>query len=213
MMRPRGNFGPRKRPDPRRPSLPPSPAATASSSAAEERLGRFLAFVLRHHPEKLGLTLDNQGAADMELLAKALQKRSSFKDATRKQIERMATSTTSAHRFEVLGDRIRARYGHSLPQAIELEPAAPPPVLYFSTTREDATTISKAGLQRGQRQRVHLSTTLAAARIVGIRRTPTPILLKVDTVRASGAGVKFYKGGPAVWLSDDIPADCISSAE
>ncbi len=201
----RGNFGPRKRPDARSRSVPKAPS--------EERLGRFLAFVLRHHPEKLALELDAQGAADIDALVLALQTRSSFKDATRKVIERLATAETSGHRFEILGTRIRARYGHSLPQPVEYGATTPPPVLFYGTTEENARLVLKQGLKQVQQRRGHLSTDAKAARTVGLRRTPSPVILKVDASRAAKAGIRFYAAGPVVWLSDEIPPDYITRAE
>ena len=199
------NSGPRKRPDPRRQAGPvPAP---------DERLGRFLAYVLRHHPEKIALELDQKGSADIDALVGALLKRSSFQNASRTAIERLAASAVSGDRFEVIGNRIRARYGHSLPQPVEYEAAPPPPVLFHATTEAAARIILKDGLKGDLRRRVHLSTDAAAARTVGLRRTPIPVILRVDTARAAKAGVRFYPGGPTVWLSDNIAPDCISRGE
>jgi len=204
-MSSRGHIGPRKRPESR--SKPP-----AAPAPVDERLGRFLVFVLRHHPEKIGLKLDEKGSVDIDTLVRALQKRTSFKDASRGGIERLVASTVSGNRFEITGGRLRAMYGHSLPQPVVYEPATPPTSLFYSTTEDDAGACLKSGLKGTQTRRVHLSTDAAAAKTVGLRRTAEPVILKVDAARAAAAGVQFYLGGPAVWLSDDIPADCISRA-
>jgi putative RNA 2'-phosphotransferase len=201
-MQPGGNLGPRKRPQPR--------IQAAAARSGDERLGRFLAFVLRHHPEKLRLTLDERASADIETVAKALNKRPGFEAVTRKQIERFVESAISAHRFEINGNRIRARYGHSLPQPIVYEQAEPPAVLFYGTIAENAQVSLKEGLKIIKKRLVHLSTDITSARQVGLRRTPQPVILKVDTVKAAKAGVVFYKAGPAVWLSDAIPPACIS---
>ena len=38
-----------------------------------DKIGKYLCFILRHHPEKIGITLDEHGWADVdELLAGAL---------------------------------------------------------------------------------------------------------------------------------------------
>jgi putative RNA 2'-phosphotransferase len=201
----RGNIGPRKRPEPRA-------TPNAKTMSYDDRLGRFLVFVLRHHPEKIGLKLDEKGFIDIDTLVRALQKRTSFKDATRKGIERLAASTSSGNRFEIAGSTIRARYGHSLPQSVVYEPSTPPAILYYGTTDELAKTILKDGLKGTQTKRVHLSSDVASAKSVGQRRTPNPVIIKVDTALAAKAGVLFYAGGPSVWLSDDIPTNCLSLA-
>jgi putative RNA 2'-phosphotransferase len=181
--------------------------------SGEERLSRFLAFVLRHHPEEIGLELDERGAADFDALVEAVQSRPGFERVTREQIERLVTSGPGAARFTIEDGRIRARYGHSLEQPIQYDPADPPPMLFHGTTPEAAEQVLVDGLKPGQRQRVHLSVDTPAARQVGRRRCPDPVILQVDTECASKAGVQFYRGGPAVWLSDAIPPECITRAE
>jgi putative RNA 2'-phosphotransferase len=178
----------------------------------EERLSRFLAFVLRHHPEEIGLVLDEHGAVDIDTLLEQVRTRPGCKDVTREKIERLATGE-AATRFEIRDNRIRARYGHSLPQPIQYEPASPPQALFHGSPPEAADQILKEGLKAMGRQRVHLSVDTPAAREVGRRRCPNPVVLRIDTGRAAAAGVRFYHGGPAVWLSDDIPPDCITRVE
>jgi len=193
----RGGQGPRR-------GRPPS---------GEERLSRFLAFVLRHHPEEIGLELDERGACDLEALLEGLRRRPGFERVGREQIEHLAASGPGAVRFAIEEGRIRARYGHSLAQPIRYEAAEPPALLFHGTTPETAEQVLAEGLTAGQRQRVHLSADTPAAREVGRRRCPQPIVLQVDTECAAKAGVRFYLGGPAVWLADDIPPECITRAE
>ncbi|MFO8012177.1 MAG: RNA 2'-phosphotransferase [Phycisphaerae bacterium] len=194
----RGGRGPRRRD--RRPS-------------GDERLSRFLAFVLRHHPEEIGLELDERGACDLEALLEGIRSRPGFERVTREQVERLVTSGPGAARFTIEDGRIRARYGHSLEQPVQYEAADPPEILFHGTTPEAAEQVLAEGLTAGQRQRVHLSVDTPAAREVGRRRCPDPVILQVDTECARKAGVRFYRGGPAVWLSDDIPPECITRAE
>ena len=181
--------------------------------SGDERLSRFLAFVLRHHPEEIGLELDARGAADFDALLEGIRSRPGFDRVTREQVEELVRSGPGAARFTIEGDRIRARYGHSLEQSIQYEPADPPAMLFHGTTPEAAEQVLAEGLSAGQRQRVHLSVDTPAAREVGRRRCDEPVILQVDTECASKAGVRFYRGGPAVWLADDIPPECITRAE
>jgi putative RNA 2'-phosphotransferase len=174
-----------------------------------ERLSRFLAFVLRHHPEEAGLELDPQGAVDLDVLAEAIRARPGFDRVTREHIERLATLGPGAARFEIRDGRIRARYGHSMSQPIDYDAADPPGDLFHGTGPEAAEQILAEGLHSAERQRVHLSVDTPAAREVGRRRCPEPVVLRIDTACAARAGIRFYLGGPAVWLADDIPAECI----
>jgi putative RNA 2'-phosphotransferase len=186
----------------RRPNLSP-----------DERLGRFLAYVLRHHPEVIGLRLDERGLAGLDALVQALRVRRKFPDVTREKIERLVVSGPTGQRFEIVGESIRARYGHSLPRAVRYEPAQPPSVLFHGTTPQRVGQILAQGLKPRERQRVHLSSDAAAAREIGLRRCPDPVILCIDTECALKAGVQFYGAGPAVWLCDGIPVQCIARAE
>jgi len=179
--------------------------------SVDERLSRFLAFVLRHHPEEANLALDEYGAVGIEELAAAVRARPGLESITRDRIERLVTGQAPP-RFEILGDRIRARYGHSLAQPIRYEPADPPDTLFHGTSPDAAETILTEGLKPTQRQYVHLSSDTPAAREVGSRHCPEPVILQIDTLGARKAGVRFYPAGPTVWLSDPIPPECITRA-
>ena len=181
-------------------------------ASTDEALGRFLAFILRHHPEEIGLALDDQGAVDLDVLLDRIRTRPGLQRVTRERLEGLA-SGEAATRFEILGNRIRARYGHSLPQTIRYEPATPPPHLFHGSTPEAAEQILREGLKAVQRQRVHLSVDKPAAREVGRRRCTKPVILRIDTTLAAKAGIKFFPAGPAVWLSEDLPPECIARHE
>jgi len=178
--------------------------------SSRERLSRFLAFVLRHHPEEIGLALDETGSADLKAVVAKLRARPGFAETTRESIERLVADGPGAVRFEITGERIRARYGHSLPQPIEYPPADPPEELFHGTRPDSAEMILATGLKAGDRQRVHLSVDTPAAREVGLRRSSEPVILRIDTASAVGAGVQFYRAAPTVWLSDDIPPEHIT---
>jgi putative RNA 2'-phosphotransferase len=178
----------------------------------DERLSRLLAFVLRHHPEEADLALDEYGAAGIEELVAGGGARPGLESITRERIERLVADQ-SPPRFEILGDRIRARYGHSLAQPIRYEPADPPDVLFHGTSPETAETILTEGLKPAQHQYVHLSSDTPTAHEVGSRHCPEPVILQIDTASARKGGVRFYPAGPTVWLSDPIPPECITRAE
>jgi len=190
---------------PRRDGRPPRPSG-------DERLSRFLAFVLRHHPEEANLTMDEDGTVGLDELAEAVRTRPGLESMTRGEIERLVTAQ-SPPRFEILGDRIRARYGHTLPRQVRFEPADPPETLFHGTTAEVAEHVLTEGLQPSGRQYVHLSVDTPAAREIGQRHTPQPVILRIDTESARKAGARFYPTGPAVWLSDPIPPECITRLE
>jgi putative RNA 2'-phosphotransferase len=200
------------RPPDRRGGGRPRDSRRPFQGTESERLSRFLAYILRHHPEEAGLALDDQASADVDELLAAVHTRSGLRDVTREQLLDLIADP-GAQRFELLGQRVRARYGHSLAQPVRYEPADPPADLFHGTDPQAAEEILSAGLTPGQRQYVHLSIDMPAAREVGLRRCEQPTVFRIDTVCAAKAGVRFYHAGPAVWLSDPIPPECIVKVE
>lgn len=107
-------------------------------------------------------------------------------------------------RFEIEGERIRALYGHSIPQKIIKEPLQPPEILYHGTTRRFLSMIKEKGLLPKGRQYVHLAVETDVALQVGKRRDDQPALLIINSRDAWNEGIKFYKGNEKVWLADFI---------
>lgn len=165
---------------------------------------RFLALVLRHRPGLIGLTLDAAGWADIdELIARA----AGHHPLTRALIER-AVAENDKQRYAISDDgrRIRARQGHSHAVAVDLDlPAlAPPPVLYHGTATRFLDAILREGLDRRDRQHVHLSADADAATRVGARHG-RPVVLRVASAAMAAAGHRFHRAENGVWLTDAVP--------
>jgi len=109
-------------------------------------------------------------------------------------------------RFEIVGNRIRALYGHSVPVYLRLEEDKAVEWLYHGTTEEAAKEILEKGLKPMKRMWVHLSPTTDIATQVGRRRTSNPVLLVVSCIKARKAGLKFYKASDQVYLCESVPA-------
>ena len=170
------------------------------------RLSRMVAHALRHRPERYGLKLDRDGWVEVETLAGALAGHApEWSDLSGQEIRAMVAAAHK-QRYEVRGDLIRARYGHSLPEKIEVVPAVPPELLYHGTTTEALPEIRAEGLKPMRRHHVHLSPDPKTARVVGGRRSETPVIVEVRAGQAHAEGLAFYRGNDQVWLSDPIPA-------
>src|SRR3954453_1352778 len=128
-------------------------AALVARSRAES-LGRFLAYVLRHHPEAAGVALDPAGWVDVDELVAGL--RGAGREVGADDVRAVAAADAKG-RYEVAGGRIRAAQGHSVPVDLGLAPATPPDVLYHGTVERSAASILVEGLRPGSRQFVHLS--------------------------------------------------------
>ena len=166
---------------------------------------KFLSLVLRHHPERIGITLDEQGWVEIDdLLAAANQ---SGRKLTRQLLERVIRENDK-QRFAVSSDgtRIRANQGHSVEVDLGLQPIQPPNMLYHGTVARFLDSIQASGLERGSRQYVHLSPDVETARKVGQRRGK-PVILVVEAGRMWQDGHSFYQSENGVWLTDAVPAE------
>ena len=93
------------------------------------RLSKFLSLVLRHEPQRIGITLDSNGwVAVDDLLAAAAR---AGNPISREQLERVvAENDKKRFAFSPDGTRIRASQGHSVEVDLGLPPAVPPERLF-----------------------------------------------------------------------------------
>lgn len=168
-------------------------------------LSRSVSHALRHEPWLYELELDAEGWVPVESLIAALRdEKPEWSALTEADLEHMITASEKK-RHELRDGKIRAYYGHSTPQRLTLNRTEPPAILYHGTSPENAEIIRSEGLRPMGRQYVHLSADNETATKVGARKTQSPIILRVDAMAASAAGIAFYHGNEMVWLADTIP--------
>ena len=177
------------------------------------RLSKFLSVILRHRAQDFGLVLDTQGFADFDALREIVRQRSTDQYSEEDWQAVLSGQTDGKKRFEVMGGRIRALYGHSKVTPIEYQSVEPPKTLYHGTNSRALKSIRRQGLQPMKRQYVHLSTTIERAVKVGSRRTDQVILLKIRSADAHGSGISFYNPEPEHFLAKTIPLDFIDFPE
>jgi len=171
------------------------------------KLSKEISYALRHEPRRYGLELDEEGFAPINQLLEAINNGNGYeRDITRDDLEHII-DTSEKIRHEIVGDRIRALYGHSVKQRIFKAKVEPPAVLYHGTTHAALPKIMRSGLKPMGRQYVHLSADIDTAISTGARRDDNPVLLKVDAETASKDGIAFFVGSNNVWLSERIPQD------
>jgi len=166
-------------------------SSTASPSSvgkpAPERVGRRLAYVLRHEPGSIGLTPDTAGWVAIEDLVAGLRR--------------------SGLRVD------RAAQGHSFEVDLALEPQTPPAVLYHGTARSTLDAIfASGGLEPRSRRQVHLSADMETATRVGARHG-RPVVLAIDARAMQAEGTAFFRADNGVWLVDAVPARHIGFAD
>jgi putative RNA 2'-phosphotransferase len=172
------------------------------SDNAVTRDSRFLAYVLRHNPGAIGLTLGEGGWVPVEELVAAAARHGTAIDAA--AIDRVL-GAPGKKRYEVRDGLIRASQGHSVQVDLGLEPVAPPLALYHGTVARFLDSIYADGLRPGKRTHVHLSATRETAVTVGSRRG-RPVVLVVDAAEMSAAGHEFFQAANGVWLTAYVPA-------
>jgi putative RNA 2'-phosphotransferase len=164
----------------------------------------MLSHVLRHAPDRLAITIDPAGWADVpELIAKA--RKAGFRIDM--EILRSVVEADGKGRFTLApdGSRIRAAQGHSIPVDLGLDPSEPPAILYHGTARHSLDAIFAAGLIPGSRRHVHLSADVETAAKVGSRHG-SPVVLTVDCSALQAEGFLFWQADNGVWLTDHVPA-------
>lgn len=168
-------------------------------------LGKEISYALRHAPWEYELELDQDGWVETEQLLLALREGGKWPGLAVEHFHEMIRRSDK-QRHEIADGRIRALYGHSVPQRIAKMPAEPPDELYHGTARRFLPAIRASGLLPQGRQYVHLSTDREMALQVGRRRDGKPALLMVRAAAAHRDGVAFYRGNDRVWLADAVPA-------
>jgi putative RNA 2'-phosphotransferase len=169
---------------------------------------KFLSLVLRHNPGKIGLTLDENGWADVDDLINRCNKKNQSID--RSSLELIVKENDKQRfSFNEDGNKIRANQGHSIEVDLGLQEVTPLDKLYHGTVQKFLDAIKSEGLRKMSRQHVHLSKDLEKAIKVGSRRGK-PIILEINSSAMSNDGFKFYLSENNVWLTDHVPAKYIS---
>ena len=176
------------------------------SSLDIKGISKYLSFLLRHHPEELGLKMDDAGWVSVEELLKKLNvnriKKISVDDI------RQIVAENDKQRF-ALEERnhnlyIRANQGHSIKTLnMGYIPVEPPDILYHGTGDKYVESIYQNGILHKGRQYVHLSSTIEMAKRVG-ERHGKPRIFKVNSQQMFKDGVVFYCSENGVWLTDFV---------
>ena len=178
---------------------------------SDVKISRFMSLVLRHNPEAIGISLDNNGWADVRELISGIC--NSGRQIDMETLERIvAENDKQRFSFNDNHTKIRANQGHSISVDVELSESEPPDVLYHGTAVRFLDSIRKNGILKRNRQYVHLSSDIQTARDVG-KRHGKPVVLPIDTKKMRADGHIFYLSANHVWLCDDIAWRYIKESE
>lgn len=164
---------------------------------------KFIALILRHKPETIGITLDEHGWANVDELIEGVNMTYPL---TMEELEEIVR-TDEKRRYSFNDDKtlIRANQGHSIPVDVELKEVHPPKYLYHGTGEKYVPSIDIQGLIPKSRLYVHLSGDIETAVKVGSRHGK-PVVYRVSAEQMVEAGMLFYKSVNGVWLTKNVPA-------
>lgn len=181
----------------------------------QKSLSRFLCMVLRHKPEVVDLSLDEEGWVPVRDLVAVLRTTWKKGPVSGKLIERIVADDPK-QRYEIDSrqhpKRIRATYGHSVDVRIRYPEVRPPEFLYHGTARRFLWRIFRDGLTPMGRQYVHLSDDRETAQQVGARRDREPTILVVMAARMEEAGHTFYETPGGLYLTALVPPEFLQAS-
>ena len=171
------------------------------------KISTYIARLLRHQPELLGLTMDAQGWVSVAELIQKINEAGSHR-ITEPLLEDIVRSDSKGRfRFSEDGTRIRACQGHSVPWVEpELTYGCPPEHLYHGTTAESWQKIRESGeINRMSRHAVHMQAEEAKAWQSARRWRRTPVVLKIDAAAMYADGARFGVSDNDVWCTEAVP--------
>lgn len=184
----------------------------------QQQVSKFLSLLLRHKPEILGFTIDSDGFASTPLseLVSLMSQQPKYHDLMVQDIITLVAEDQKG-RYEIVGDRIRALYGHSIPVSLleenTLTVDETPEFLYHGTAPKSVDSIFSNGMISGGRVYVHLSDNLERATSVGKRHSPHPVIIKINAREFVKDGNAVKKAGKDTYISDPIKPKYLSILE
>jgi len=168
-------------------------------------ISKFLSLVLRHQPETIGIQLDQSGWTDIDEL---IEKANSYGVKFDREILNHIVATNSKKRFAFNNtfDKIRASQGHSVEIELGYTNQKPPEILFHGTGEKSVQSILDTGLEKRNRQHVHLSSDFDTAVKVG-QRHGKPFVFKVLAERMYNDKFQFFISDNGVWLTDHVPTN------
>lgn len=173
------------------------------------KLSKFLALVLRHKPDTIGIILCSDGWTNIDTLIENAN--SHGVSITRENIENIVKDNDKK-RYSISedGKMIRAEQGHSV-KTVDMgyEPVQPPEFLYHGTSTENKDIILKNGIDKMSRQYVHLSDDIETAQCVAKRHSKNTCILMIESGKMFGDGFVFHNSKNNVWLTNNVPSEYV----
>ena len=179
-----------------------------------DRVGRMMAGILRHFPERFNLPMDGRGWVDLEEFVNAIRNsRQNYQRWLRKEHIQALVETDEKGRYQIDGGMVRATYAHSVNVNLDDLPEANVDKLYFPVSEEELDLVLETGLRPSDRNKIHLSATPDKAYSAGRVHNPDPIILEIDVKKATDAGNFIFRAGKSVYITDVVEPEVLSKLD
>lgn len=178
-----------------------------------DHVGRLMAGILRHFPERFDVKVDEHGWAEVKDLVNAIRSKRITLQWLRTHHIKGIVETDPKGRYEMRGTKIRATYGHTIDVKLDHPREPVPEKLYYPTTSQEVEILFETGLRPTDRKHVHLSLTYDFAVEAGLHRDVNPVIIEVDAAKAIEDGIVIMKAAKTVFITDHIPAKYMSIVE
>ncbi len=191
-----------------------SPGRIMMKDYEVDSIGRMMAGVLRHFPERFNLSMDGRGWVDLDAFVEAVRRArpQTSRWLRREHIEALV-ETDDKGRYQIDGGMVRATYAHSVPVNLDDLPECHLDQLYFPVAEEELDVVLEAGLRPADRNMIHLSGTPEKAFSAGRVHMPDPILLEVDVKGSSKAGNFIFRAGKDVYVTEAVEPEFVKKFE
>ncbi len=170
-----------------------------------DRVGRMMAGILRHFPERFGLQMDGRGWVDLDGFVSSIKNsRENYRRWLRREHIEALVETDEKGRYQIDGGMVRATYAHSVKVNLDDLPECQLDNLYFPVSEEELDLVLETGLRPSDRDKIHLSATPDKAYSAGRVHIADPILLEVDVKKASDAGNFIFRAGKTVYITEAV---------
>ncbi len=183
------------------------------STEEMDKVGRTMAGILRHFPERFELEMDEQGFVSLREMVSGMRDNNRRMHWLRTHHVIALVESDPKGRYQVSGDSVRATYGHTLDLDLRHPTDNIPDELYYPATSDEAEIILEIGIIPADRRMVHLSKTFDDAFSAGSVRVDDPVILAVDTVRARADGVEIGRAARTVYLCKQVPPEYLSVSQ
>lgn len=179
------------------------------------RLGKYLTYILRHKPDHLDLSLSKDGWLNIESIIEKVKQKEKFELKMSKILEEVKNDKKQRFQISNDGKNIRCLQGHSKGLVdIDFKEENPPEILYHGTKSNIRNSLALEGLQPKNRDFVHLSEDLEVAIQNAERWNTKDIdLYIINTKEMIKDGVKFFKSENNVWLVKEVLPAYLNNVE